>query len=433
MSTSQKNKNAKEFAKANSTHSPANRSQTKLRALFALIVCIGLGLTYALWTSTNDTAPTNVVSKKSASAEFLSMPQSSMKADTAAPLALEENKRRALAHFDEVSKTYCSYLENTKYPNYSRPIALHPDQVFPNQAIKESHPMRNHYGGADRSISLETSQSRVYLAANESVEIALKAVDQNGNPQALEIESANARGLVFGNKSSPPPLPIAFNSNQATSQITRFSPASTSFARFDGTIRIDVNYRVNDKRGQVFFDFIYSPEVPAVWSGKIREANENGDLKFYLPVSIKIAGRYLASARLDDAKGKPVAYLSFNEELKQGDTEIPLVVAGKLIRDQELKFPVSLRDIEAYLLKENVDPDRLLMPRLEGTQYQSKVYPLKNFSNEEWQSEERTRYLTEFGKDMQLARSHLVALDPQAERQAKIQEPCNPQNVRNAP
>ena len=35
----------------------------KLRALFALIVCIGLGLTYALWTSTNDTAPTNVVSK----------------------------------------------------------------------------------------------------------------------------------------------------------------------------------------------------------------------------------------------------------------------------------------------------------------------------------------------------------------------------------
>lgn len=346
--------------------------------------------------------------------------------NNATPLVAEDNKRRAQAQFEQVAKTYCSYLESTKYPNYSRPISQHPDQIYPNQAVKESHPMRNQYGGADRSIMLQTSQSRIYLAANESVQLSLKAVDQNGNPQNLRIESASARGLVFDSKARPPILAVNFSANggEPGTLSSTIAPAASSFARFDGTIRVDINYQVNDKRGQVFFDFIYSPETPAVWSGKIRETTENGDLKFFLPVTIKTPGRYLASARLDDAKGKPIAYLSFNDLLKQGDTEIPLTVAGKLIRDLEVQFPVTLRDIDAYLLKENVDPDRQLMPRLEGAQHLSKVYPLKGFSNDEWQSEERSRYLTEFGKDLQLARSALIASDPNLGQSPKLIDPC---------
>ncbi len=342
------------------------------------------------------------------------------------PLALAEEKRRAQAQFDQVSKTYCSYLESTKYPNYSRPIAQHPDQVYPNQPIKESHPMRNAYGGADRTIMLQTTQSRVYLAANESVQFGVSAVDQNGAPLNLRITSAAARGLSFDNKGNPPAQALNFSTvNGENPNLTAsLTPANSNFARFDGTIRIDVQYQVNDKQGQVFFDVIYTPETPAIWTGKVREATENGDLKFYLPVSIKIPGRYLASARLDDAKGKPVAYLSFNDLLKQSDTEIPLTVAGKLLRDNAVQFPVTLRDIDAYLLKENVDPDRQLMPRLEGAQHLSKVYPLKSFSNEEWQSEERSRYLNEFGKDLQLARSALIATDPQLAQNAQLQNPC---------
>ena len=52
--------------------------------------------------------------------------------------------------------------------------------------------MRNAYGGADRTIMLQTTQSRVYLAANETVQFSLSAVDQNGTPQNLKITSASA-------------------------------------------------------------------------------------------------------------------------------------------------------------------------------------------------------------------------------------------------
>ena len=95
------------------------------------------------------------------------------------------------------------------------------------------------------------------------------------------------RGLSFDNKkSSGANAPVSSTANgQNTNPTANFAPANSNFARFDGTIRIDVQYQVNDKQGQVFFDIIYTPETPALWAGKVREATENGDLKFYLPVS----------------------------------------------------------------------------------------------------------------------------------------------------
>jgi hypothetical protein len=42
----------------------------------------------------------------------------------------------------------------------------------------------------------------------------------------------------------------------------------------------------------------------------------------------------------------------------------------------------------------------------------SKNHPLKGFSDEEWQSEERTRYLTEFARDVKLAGNALRDFDP---------------------
>jgi hypothetical protein len=85
---------------------------------------------------------------------------------------------------------------------------------------------------------------------------------------------------------------------------------------------------------------------------------------------------------------------------------------GKLMRDNEAALPLTLRDVDGYLLKENSDPDRALMPRLEGQAFVGKPHPLEAFSDAEWDSEERRRYLAEFGKDLALARAALAAFDP---------------------
>ncbi len=116
--------------------------------------------------------------------------------------------------------------------------------------------------------------------------------------------------------------------------------------------------------------------------------------------------------RVDDAKGKPFALATFNDLLAAGPVEIKLQVFGKLMRDKEPALPLTLRDVDGFLLKENVDPDRALMPRLEGKVLVGKPHPLKSFSDAEWQSEERSRHLEEFSKDIALAQGAISRFDP---------------------
>jgi hypothetical protein len=54
----------------------------------------------------------------------------------------------------------------------------------------------------------------------------------------------------------------------------------------------------------------------------------------------------------------------------------------------------------------------LLLPRLEGKVYAGKPHPPRSFSDAEWQSEERNRYLTEFAKDVGAAAQALSRFDP---------------------
>jgi hypothetical protein len=316
--------------------------------------------------------------------------------------------------------TYCSYRESSKYPHGTRPIAEQPDQVYPNAPVNEANAMRLDGGGADPKVLVQTSQTRVYLAAGEAVSFSLRAVDSEGKVLPLVVTGATAQGLRFGRQRPLAPLALPFVDDGSGADPVAgdfafaavLAPAQTSLASFDGTIRTLVRYSVGGQNGSVAFDVIYSPELPAVWTGAPREAVENGSLVFYLKADVRQAGRYLVSGRVDDARGKPFALASFNDVLKAGPNEIRLTVFGKLLRDQEAAMPLTLRDVDGYLLKENTDPDRALMPRLEGKVLTGKPHPLAGFSDSEWQSEERDRHLAEFGKDARAARAALGSFDP---------------------
>jgi hypothetical protein len=337
--------------------------------------------------------------------------------------------------FELVDHTYCSYRDGTKYPNASRPIAEHPDQVYPNRPIAESHAMRKDGGGVDAGVQIHTSQSRVYLAAGEAVVFSVAAFDSDGKTLPLFVTRAAARAITYRDARAAAEVAIAFGDEGSNGDAVPgdgaftgvLAPAQTSLAGFNGTIRTEVKYNAGGRAGSVLFDVIYSPELPATWSGQVREAIEAGSLNFYLKAEMRVAGRYIVTGRVDDAKGRPFALATFNDLLPAGANEVRLTVFGKLLRDQEPAMPLTLRDVDAYLLKENTDPDRALMPRLEGAQHVSKTYPGKAFSDAEWQSEERSRYLGEFGKDLETARASLLAQDPALAAQEFAHSECAPQ------
>jgi hypothetical protein len=236
----------------------------------------------------------------------------------------------------------------------------------------------------------------------------------------LVVTRAVAQGLTFGNTRPSPQMPVSFADDGEGADAVAgdgafaavLAPGQTGLANFNGTIRTEVRYNAGGRNGAILFDVIYTPEVPAVWAGPVREAIENGTLVYYLKLDVRQPGRYIVDGRVDDAHGKPFALATFNDLLGPGVNEVRLPVFGKLIRDQDAALPLTLRDVNGYLLKENVDPDRALLPRLEGKVYTGKAHPAKSFSDAEWQSEERSRHLTEFSKDFRAAAAALRSFDP---------------------
>ncbi len=113
-------------------------------------------------------------------------------------------------NFKLADHSYCSYRDGSKYPAASRPIAEHPDQVYPNQAVTETHDMRMQGGGTDPKVQLQTSQSRVFMAAGEAVAFSLRAVDDEGKVLALVVTRAVAQGMTFKGGRATPQVALAF-------------------------------------------------------------------------------------------------------------------------------------------------------------------------------------------------------------------------------
>ena len=87
-----------------------------------------------------------------------------------------------------------------------------------------------------------------------------------------------------------------------------------------------------------------------------------------------------------------------------------MTLFGKLVRDAKPAFPLVVRDVDAFLLRPDVFPDRSLMPRLVGKVHTSQEYPLVTFSDAEWSGEERARYLAELGRDVERAQEQVRRL-----------------------
>lgn len=338
-------------------------------------------------------------------------------AAVAAPVTETSAARRArlAAQMQLAEHTLCSYQQASRYPDGSRPMGQHPDQIHPNAPVSENRPMRRKDGSTAQGIQVTTTQSRVYATAGESVLLAIAAADERGNALPVTVDQATVTGLApaAGKPGAPPVTLTMADDGAGVSGV--LAPAESGLAGFHGTLRAEVRYRVAGQAGVAVFDVIYTPQSPAVWSGPVRESLQDGSLQFTLGARVTVPGRYLVSGRVDDATGKPLALLSFNDFLPQGETSVPLTLHGLLLRDLAPAFPLTLRDIDGYLLTDG-DPDRALMPRIDGPALVSRRYLPDQFSDAEWESEQRSRYLAEYERDVARARAELAVLDPQAAR-----------------
>lgn len=305
-----------------------------------------------------------------------------------------------LQRLERARVALATYREQTRYPHESRPIAEHPDQVHPFEPIRESLPLRFPGSkGAIPGVRILTTQDRVFMSGDEVVRVSVTAQDDTGRTLPLLITRAVAFDLPDPRQAAGrPQLALNFRGSEGVYS-SEFQPARTAFADFAGTLRLQLTLSQDGRQGVVNFDVVYQPLVPAEW-GAIGERVAEGSLDFLVGLNVRQAGRYVVNARVDDARGRPFALVSFNEELGSGAQTARLRLFGKLLRDGAPAMPLKLRDLQGFLLLEDRFPDRAMLPRREGVVHSSASYALKTFSDAEWRSEERDRYLAELGRDV---------------------------------
>lgn len=355
-------------------------------------------------------------STAAASAPTPGAPRSPLgEAERRAQLALWQGRlERARATLD-------GYLTATQYPHDSRPIEEHPDQQRPFDPIAEERSLRMPGGTATQGVKLVTTQERVFASGTESSRVTLALQDLQGRPLPLRVARAVIRevtppGATASTAEFTPDANDAGRAGDARAGDGVISvlmhPAAQGFGSFAGTVRLELQLEFRGQPGFLYFDLVYSPDTAAVWLPGVREAASPAGIDFFVKAQVRLPGRYVVSARIDDADGQPVALALFNDEVAAGEREFRLPVHGKLLRDKAPAMPLKLRDIEAFLLRADTFPDRVMLPRRAGVQHTSRVHAIASFSDAEWSGEEKTRYLTELGKDVAEAERQVQRLGP---------------------
>nr|WP_037584006.1 choice-of-anchor X domain-containing protein [Stigmatella aurantiaca] len=330
----------------------------------------------------------------------------------------EREAKRALweKRLERARFTLDTYRQGTRYPPQSRPIREHPDQEqlpSPERAQPLSKDARD--------VQLRLKQEKVFVVGDELVHFYVGCENANTQePLPCEVVGGMAHEAehMVGAAGAPAGVPLVFGDDGSQGDVVardgtftaRFQPSKQGFPMFSGTLRVSFQVRSGSQEGRAFFDILYTPVPPAVLTGKVREVVEQGSLQLYLGIQVRKAGRYVLTGRVDDEAGVPFGHVSFNEELAEGAHEVKFTLFGKLLVDEAPSFPLRLRDVDGFLLKESGDPDRELMAALRGYVHATREYPPTVFSPDEWQSEERTRYLDEFTRDVNDAQNQLDAV-----------------------
>ena len=321
-------------------------------------------------------------------------------------------------------ETLESYRNATRYPFDSRPASEHLDQWQPHQVVTTDAPLRMPGTGVVPNMHVHTTQQRVFATGADTVGFTVAATDDNGNPLPLKILSSVSHSPqdTGGGKAAPlaPVVTQPFVDDGSLGDLQagdgvytgRLDPMGQGFGNFAGMIRTELIVQSGAQQGYVAFDVVYSPQVPATWTGSARDVVRDGSLDFILGANVVQPGRYVITGRVDDAGGKPLALVTFNDELRAGAQQVTLQVHGRLMRDAQARFPLTLHDVEGFLLRPDSYPDRALMPSLDGPVATSRPYALAQFSGAAFSSDETQRYLAEYGKDVAQAQQQVSQLQP---------------------
>lgn len=323
---------------------------------------------------------------------------------------------QAQARLERAEETLARYRESTRYPPGSRPASEEPDRLHLHDPAERTHPLDP---GSPTQVTV--GQDRTFVTADETARLWVRCATEAGTAVRCRVTSAQVSVV---NEDGAPPVdrhaPLTFhddgeNGNPAPEDGTStawLQPKALGLGDVSGTLRVDLEVTDGRDVGHPFFTLVATGEPPATFTGEVTDAALGGSLVFGVGLQVTTAGRYVIHGRVDDANGQPLAYLEFNDALAAGAQTVPLLAFGKLLRDQHAAFPLTLRDVDGFLLLPDAFPDRRGMASLEGPVHRTARYTEAQFSDAEWTSEQKDRYLKRFQEDVDRAQAEVDGASP---------------------
>lgn len=297
-----------------------------------------------------------------------------------ATLAPEELEARRRFRLEQADRTRAAYAQ---HPPFSRPLRENQDLLVPEQIPPVVRPLAAPDArGSAGAVAIRQTQDRVYLRPGTVAGVGLEAT-ADGHTVPVTVRSAVlVRSAGSPPVASEPVLQVVFTPSGAGATASFAAPAP-ALGAYTGDLLLRVDAEAAGERGTAVFAFVYTGEPPAAFTGAARDRLERGAVVFGVAVDVRRPGRYRITGRVDDARGVPLALARFDGEAPAGVLEIPLVLFGKIARDEGGTAPFVLRDVEGFRLLDGVYPDRETMAPWVGP-HRSRAYGLDELSPAAW-------------------------------------------------
>lgn len=281
------------------------------------------------------------------------------------------------------------HREYYRYPPGSRPLSENEDLLLRDHVEPEIRKLKRSQDGEPGEVRLELWQNKLFLRAGDTASFRVKASTSKG-PVAVNVVEASL--LTLPDESKAPrdlgPLNV-LDDGSPPDEISGdgvpsggFVASESRLGEYRGNLRVLLKLESGGEQGNATFQFVYTGSEPGRFTGEVNEGVEDGSLVVYFGLQLQRAGRYEVRARLYDGTDRPIALLSFNQELEAGKAKARLLAFGKLLRDEGAEGPYTIRDIEGWRLLSGTYPDREMMQPPED--YVTKGYALEEFSDAEY-------------------------------------------------
>lgn len=288
------------------------------------------------------------------------------------------------ARRERAREALSAFLDRTRYPPGSRPMSERPDLALPNFVPPRSLPVGR---TAEDRRRVVLTQDRMDVAPGESATVTVACLEgQVEVPCSLDEAHWHAPGTE--RTGTLPFRPRGASGGVLSADV---DPAALGLEGLSLPLFLETTVHLGADAVPARFELTLTGKAPAHFTGEVRAALEQGSIALHVGVAVDEPGRYVVRARVGEEPGALIAYLSETVALAPGEREVQLTLFGKLLRDEDARGPLVLRDVEGHRLLPDTYPDRERMPTWRGVMSRLEAIPLEDLSDAPWESPEKAR------------------------------------------